>query len=404
MKNETTIIETPGYYSYYDKNSFTSYSTAPATSSVASLSGVVTSVNPKPWNRSMISAHAYTKYRRDDKGFYRQQSGIYNEEPWAQTQMDYGPISSDATSVIAGTYDTSGVDDRCLEKLLEAVRGEHANLAVDLAEVRQTIKMLRNATKFTKLVGEFARDVVKKRGYKKIRPGPTQGQRRLDYVNGKWLEYRYGWLPLISSIHSIGEAMRKRRETQLVYLKARSGQKKEETIRTGDRSFGNPEKIRYLNGSYRCEIGVLFDLPTGPQWSDWTSLNPAAIAWELVPFSFVADWFIGVGQCLENWENWFTYANNFVTGYKVSSYKETRSYQDNGYTSSPVQYWENGRPKDGTYLQFRHGVSFVHSTVYNRVVLHSLPMPGGPRLKNGLNSKRMLDSAALISQIVRKFR
>jgi hypothetical protein len=29
-------------------------------------------------------------------------------------------------------------------------------------------------------------------------------------------------------------------------------------------------------------------------------VNPAAIAWELVPFSFVVDWFVNVGEFLNN--------------------------------------------------------------------------------------------------------
>jgi hypothetical protein len=34
-------------------------------------------------------------------------------------------------------------------------------------------------------------------------------------------------------------------------------------------------------------------------WGSFGLLNPAAVAWELLPFSFVVDWFLPVGRYLE---------------------------------------------------------------------------------------------------------
>jgi hypothetical protein len=400
-----------GVYNSWGPGGSESYRTGPYNIYTYDLKGVASESNPKPWSIRRNSFHTYEKRVVQNGDFLNTRVGQYLFQP--EGYRDSHPYETGQTQfTIMGEYNTSSVRERALEKLLEAVRGEHANLAVDLAEARKTLQMVKKALRLKKMVAEFATEVVKHRKYKKIRKGPTQGQRRLDYVNGKWLEYRYGWLPLLSSIHSVAEVIMRDSRKHLLYKKARSGQKIETMTVSGSGVPNDPYMTVEIDGSYRVEFGMLFDLSDSTHWSEWTSLNPLSIAWELVPFSFVADWFLGIGQALENWENYYLFADKFVTGYESSSYREDRYYLLNGFKSYPVNYWPDGKPIDGTTFESNYGFTQMRGVKFKRLPLYSLPSPSlFPRVKSGLfnkdgsqNTKRMLDTAALISQVVKPFR
>lgn len=80
-------------------------------------------------------------------------------------------------------------------------------------------------------------------------------------------------------------------------------------------------------GSYRCEIGLALSqvLPTGlSSWLSKCGFNLTATnIWDMIPYSFVVDWFIGVSDLtsyLENWSGalelspsqiWLTYMNEY---------------------------------------------------------------------------------------------
>jgi hypothetical protein len=371
------------------------------------LSNVSSTKNPRPWNARNIAPHSYQKISYVNGAMTSSISGFNGAYAYSFQRTDFGIFSRGLSCYFEFPilhYNEAICQDNALQKLLDKVRGDHANLAVDVAEGKATLSMLRNAVKFRKHLKDFLTQVVTQRGYKKIRKGPSQGQRRLDYINGKWLEGRYGWMPFLSSIWSIVDARLKQRVLKETYLKSRSTQYQSATTKTGDGSPENFYEILKVDGSYRCEIGAFFELPTGFDLSDWTSLNPLSIAWELTTLSFVYEWFVGVGQYLENMENYALYHNRFRGGYMLSSYREVRELKISWYKQYPVLHWPNGQFMEGMWQQTGNQSVVAVYTQYNRSLLTSLPIPGGPRVKIGLNPKRLLDSAALIGQYVRKFR
>lgn len=383
--------------------------------------GVVTT-SGKPVSFKSVNPHKFKIILKQFNPLYFSASGMYHNAGYWQTISASGfafPWKGTINYPGDGIHlenRFSAIEGRALEKVLAQARGAHANLSVDFAEAGQTLAMLRKAGRLRKVVFEFARDVVKNKGYRKIRPGPTQNQRRLDYVNRKWLEYRYGWMPLVNSIYDLVDALRKERVSSLTTLTGRSGMQQEKIELAGSAADrANPERVLKINLSQRVHLSCDFALPTGYTFSDFTSMNPLLIAWELVPFSFIADWFIGVGQCLENWENYFLYRNRFVSGYKTLTQLEDRSYTRkyfySGYAGTfPPYYdestgsWTGGNPKDGPSWQSETASGRILYKYKERIKLTSLPTPIGPRVKLGLNSKRFMDIAALVGGYVRKFR
>jgi hypothetical protein len=151
----------------------------------------------------------------------------------------------------------------------------------------------------------------------------------------------------------------------------------------------------------RTEVGLYFSVPNDFKVQDFTSLNPLAIAWELVPFSFVVDWFVGVGSYLDSWENHYRFKGAFQGGYRTDSYKEIFTVTRVGRTVTPTTYYANGTYATGND-QFTRSVCSRRQTYKNRVKLTTLPTPASPILKFRMGANQFLDSVALIQQVVVK--
>lgn len=291
-----------------------------------------------------------------------------------------------------GDVDWPRTDDTALASIFDQIRG-NSNLAVDILEGGSTVKMLSNLRKLKKEVIKTVVSTKKSKRYK----GLTTSQERLDFFTSKWLEGRYGWMPLIHSTYDAVETLGKRFSGRLVPVRGRSTVKVEKLSVSGSPvSIADPLTRELRTLSYRTEVVCLFSLPEANQLYDWTTLSPATLAWELAPLSFVADWFVNVGDLLSLWENHFIFASKFVRGYRTRSYKELiTTRRSASYSSSPPR-WPEGTPMDGIYARSLSGGDRVIRKYMNREVLYTLPLPSqGIRVRPELNAKRMLDAVSL---------
>ena len=232
----------------------------------------------------------------------------------------------------------------------------------------------------------MARDIKRRR---------HRGQITLDYVTSKWLEYRYGWTPLVNSVYSAFENIARELESKEVEIVARSGARYEKTrtLRLKGNTYATFPVIQKDWANDRIMLVYRFKLVDRSRLWDWTSLNPATIAWELVPFSFVADWFVSIGESLRALENWVLYRNQFLGGYEVHTAREIRSRE----VSSTIHLTGGGYASE-TCIGNWHMVR----NYKNRVLVSSLPVPRGPRFRVKLNANKCLDAAALLHTLVGK--
>lgn len=199
------------------------------------------------------------------------------------------------------------------------------NLGVTLAEAGKTAKMIGNtAVKLAKAVsalkkgrlGDFG-DVLGltfttpqkrafSRSYNRGWSHPPKAGWHSDYrqfAANTWLEYSYGWKPLLSDIHSQAQNLANvLTKHEYVVREARgSGKETKETkfIKL-DTSEGLWEAPHLVKQETRFRFLVRYRLQNGAAHTANTFglLNPLEVAWELVPFSFVADWFLPIGSFL----------------------------------------------------------------------------------------------------------
>lgn len=112
-----------------------------------------------------------------------------------------------------------------------------------------------------------------------------------------WLESRYGWRLLIYDIEDIMNLINSLDSHRQRYSD-RVGQTWSETTTW---------TYNYTSSLYNAEIRFSDTVEVGARGSivadispPKIALNPITTAWELIPYSFVLDWFVNVGQFLES--------------------------------------------------------------------------------------------------------
>ncbi len=206
-------------------------------------------------------------------------------------------------------------------------------------------------------------------------------------IGRAWLAARYMWLPICGDIYNVVSAATGNMTRNGFKVKARGQQRLSfNQVTTTVRGAG----FRFVpNGdvTYRVRMDARFVVnPTLDMVAQLTSLDPAVIAWNALPYSFVVDWFYNVGGYLANLEAAARYKSAFkaTSGFRSDSYKVNAqiSYSGGSYNASNVH---------GDFAS-----SFVQKSCV-RTVLTSIPLPRAPSLNVSLGSGTMLNAAALLA-------
>lgn len=357
------VYHTDEYLPWYNnyKGLYQSYDTASIKSrELVSSSGIVRG------NRKKANAWSYSAYHRDylngsitvnrkSDGYKAQKVGFFNTSKTDVDPCSQWPAASDL-------YNSA------LSKLNEKVRGT-LDLSVGLAQAGQTARMFGATDKLLLLA--------------KLRLG---GLSSVKAISSAWLEYRYGWSPLLSDIYgSLDESIRVV-INNIERVKARSSEGlAPQSQVNAPSSVGTFTGTVSHSGKHVCEIGIRFRT-NGHDIDRWASLNPVSIAWELTPYSFVVDWFLDIGGYIRNLETSLLYSNSFVDGYVTrGTFTDSKfigfikNADSQGYAQSSLRY---------RYL--------------NRTLLTSYPSPRLPSFKADLGSGRLLNAAALLGALFKR--
>lgn len=175
-----------------------------------------------------------------------------------------------------------------------------------------------------------------------------------------WLEYWFAIAPLIGDVKSAVETLYSDPPTQRVQASATGNLPfKSFTTRTvGGKTFNDTEDSGSVQVRVKHFGGVRVTNPNLFLAQQLGLVNPAAVAWELVPFSFIVDWFVDVGTFLESWTDFVGLA--FENGGTLVYRKCSRTYTNRNYDPFPkimavytdvFQTWDVNR--GGLDLQYR---------------------------------------------------
>lgn len=227
-------------------------------------------------------------------------------KPWQERYrvVGYPWIGVDATNYVEShpTISTAAAKNRCLEAVGEA----KWNLALFVAEGDQVIDMIASTARTLTKAYKAVRKGNFKRAASALGITAPTGQAR-----NSWLAYRYGWMPLLGDVASAAEAaasvLYNKPEEQRVLCRGPKSENFWTTRYTANSThYGHGSGLTSSARScmflerqeskawltVRCKSRSLMRL------EQFGLANPLALAWELVPFSFVADWFVGIGDYL----------------------------------------------------------------------------------------------------------
>lgn len=156
-------------------------------------------------------------------------------------------------------------------------------------------------------------------------------------LSGNWLATRYGWRTLLYDLSDLNKALRSLDEKRTRYSEC-AGRTYSDTYEYGeDESWSLGTLTRTWNDKVTVGIrgSVVADI-TVPKFQ----FNPLQTGWELIPFSFVIDWFVNVGKAIAAW-SFLSLQTDYVAayGWKVEierNYSKVIGVTNQNYSSGAV--------------------------------------------------------------------
>lgn len=183
---------------------------------------------------------------------------------------------------------------------LNRLAGEKAQLGVMFGEAKRTFSLLSS----------YAIPLLQ--AYRAARRGNWSrvqlvlGLRRENilwgkYPANKWLEYQYGWKPLLTDLYETHERFRELLKTQSFLIHGSGRAEKSADFDSTWSGTGQPSVAKHFSGvqTVRTKLTAEIDSQRWRSASQFGLINPLSVGWELVPFSFLLDWFMPVGNTLE---------------------------------------------------------------------------------------------------------
>lgn len=178
----------------------------------------------------------------------------------------------------------------------------HKSMAMIAHRAKQLVTFTRHLKRGNFMVAAAALGLDTKDP--RVKSAVKRSHRAGKDVAGNWLEFTFGWTPLIQDIGNAVEVLQRDFPTDRVRVTNRDVF---HDIRTwdGEPRIGEYGSSRSLVTSCHYEIGAEVKV-TNPNLllaNELGFTNPMYVAWDAVPFSFVIDWFLPVGKFLKSFSN-----------------------------------------------------------------------------------------------------
>lgn len=273
----------------------------------------------------------------DSKGFgwrrnrYRQKAPYLKDLPYDIERHDMYRVpnpwytSYGQRTTLALKTASAAAHNKAYADFANQARGVTASLGATLGERKQAIDMMASRARqvfnfarhlksfrFRMALEDLGLQVTKDSNTKRHWRGVVRNKENQSFdlkfkkqanaFGNNFLEVHFGWEPLVKDIYAAVE---------LTTSPIKTGSKNKEIVGKGSvkttlspipslglKTFVNVDDILFEKERIRALVGI--ENPNEFLISQFGLLNPAAVLWELVPFSFVVDWFSSVGQVLQS--------------------------------------------------------------------------------------------------------
>jgi hypothetical protein len=303
--------------------------------------------------------------------------------------------------------------NKCVRKLISRVKNQKVNVAQFAAEFKQTCNLVAStAQRLAQAITEIKKGHIGNAGSilgggrgpgrkkKKGPPKPNLGDKRrrppppknpgTKSIANDWLALQFGWLPLLSDVNGACEELANRLTYQPpVYRASARGKAQRKTDVILDRIAPNYPQVRMVADCNVSCAGVI-EYRARAEWADiarTTGLtNPLSVAWELLPYSFVVDWFIPIGGFLNSldYDQGIEFSKGWITAQAQNTFRASTVSGDVSVGSTLYSWSEGG----------------ATSTVkgFRRTPLGSFPNVPPPSFKDPTSLKHVSEAIALMRQ------
>jgi len=218
--------------------------------------------------------------------------------------------------------------------------------------------------------------------------GSSASQGEFKNASSIWLEIQYGWRPLLNDIYESAQAIVKAEDQSPRRVKTTgSNQSFSESVSTQSTANSVTSKVTKDVILVKGTVTVWYATPNTPRTLLQLGFtNPAYLAWELTPFSFVVDWFIPIGNAINNFDA--TMGCTFDKGCYSEKISTSRRVQISGKVAALAATITSGS-----------STNFASAQKFQRTVLLSFPSVNFPEFKNPLSTEHALNAIALLIQV-----
>lgn len=347
------------------------------------------------YEESYFPSSGIRNYVRSQKGVYGDKKSVYPYTFYRarsfgaqhHTNGAIGAIDAPNTHSLYDLQSYSGIPpwaqpsyNKCYARFRDSVNGEaEALLGATIATWDESSSMIRN--RLLSLVGaakalrngdfkaflRALRAPAKSKHKNKIRALP-------DEFSSLWLEYWFGWSPLIADIYSAVDVI----QSPLPNGTARARAKAEHAWKENPYPF--QERTYWIKVRHQILADVTLENPNLWLANQLGLANPASVIWDIIPFSFVADWFFDVSGFLESFTDFL--------GLRIDNpcVTHTGEWYDTDFIKAP--HWSGG-PQTcvGNYMR-------RHSTLLR-------PLPNTQfRTNLGSSITRAASAASLLTKLL----
>lgn len=361
---------------------------------------------------------------------------LYYARELLETDVFTEGFSCQPYSVSPPNHDFSSLEDRAITKALLNLKNQKVNLAVAYAERKETAELFETAsTRIVsdvlgfrrKMSGEIAREA--RSGYYRHQrfnnlsvPGRKYGRYYRAYsvwsdllnrrvgvsatLSNAWLELTYGWRPFMQDLYGSVEAIVDAglgHDASRCTVKASVKDVETSRFDLSMTSEWISESVPTASFSMRrvdthtCHVSLTYVLANEILYSmaQMGITNPAELAWERIPFSFVVDWFLPVGNFLQTLDADF--GMRFIGG---SVGKMTRRVDSCVGIKSSKWYHRNGGDFDEWELSnYSGGYPGGRYHEFSRKLYLASPLPTVPRFKNPISAGHIANALALLKNV-----
>lgn len=328
-------------------------------------------LRPKPFRFWKVSTSCLrgTAYRNNPSSGYRKQEGSFTSV-------------LDSDSPIFDTGETWW-QEKAYEVAVADLNGKlrPVDISVDIFQFRMS---LSTAKRLLNLVETMKQSLQKMKGRNAT----------AKEISNLYLEWTYGIEPTLNTLLDLNKHLHKKGMSglSLAHFRGRGSFKTTETVNANTSLFNYTTVLIPMSkeASYRCQVDLYLkpDLNKWQQLLQITSMNPLAWLYEMTAYSFVLDWVWNLGAYMRGLETALAYDSVFHSGCVTYSSKQDTNV--NGGTYKSV----NSEPT------IENVAGSHHYRLYDRKLLGSYPVPTLPKFRVDLGARRVLNAAALLSQLL----